>query len=291
MFIKKEILRMDLIFEDGKLPVLSRLTRSYDNPRWFSNAHVHYDETELVYIAKGKAVFTINQQEFPVKEGDILIVEHGMIHSAVSDETDPSDIFSCSIAEYKIYDRAPDTLLKAENLIPIQSAGKYRPFLDACWKQLLSAQDPDDQTSISICNMIAGSIVCIYYSLLKEQEQTYVMPEHHFTHDIMTFIYGHYAENITLDRLAKEFHMSAGHISHEFSRMFGISPINYAINLRMDQAKWLLFQSDLSIKEVASEVGYRNVQHFTKIFQKRIGCLPEEYRERAFDEKKRKKSE
>lgn len=277
MFIKKEKPKLASIFESGQLPVLTGLTRSFDNSHWFSNAHVHYNETELVYIAKGKAVFTISQQDFSVKKGDVLVVERGLIHSAVSDEDDPSDIFSCSITDYKIYDRERNTLLKKPNLVPVREAGGQRTFLETCWKELLRYLDMNDRTSVSICNMIVGSIAGIYYSLFEEQDRTYVMPEHHFTYDIMIFIYGHYFENITLDRLAKEFHMSVGHISHEFSKMFGISPINYAINLRIDQAKWLLIQSNLSIKEIASEVGYQNIQHFTKIFQKRTGYLPAEY--------------
>ncbi|HIT59992.1 MAG TPA: helix-turn-helix domain-containing protein [Candidatus Fimousia stercorigallinarum] len=280
MFIKREKPTLPSIFKNEKCPRLTGMTRSFDDARWFSNAHVHYHETELLFVAGGKAVVVINQQKFPVEKGDILVVERGCIHSVISDPKQSSDIYSCSLTDYQLDGREPEQVLQRPNLVPVKHAGEKEAFLEACWKELFSDQDRDDRMSVSICNLIAGSLVLLYYELFEDQEQTYRMPEHHFTQDILVFIYGHFSENITLERLAGEFHMSAGHISHEFSRAFGISPINYAINLRIDQAKWLLIQSELSIREISEEVGYQNIQHFAKIFQKRTGYLPLEYREK-----------
>lgn len=285
MFITKEKKEVPSIFEDG-VPSLVRLSRSYDNPHWYNIAHVHSSDTELVFISSGKASFTINQKTFLVEKGDILIVEKGFIHSTISDAKEPSDIFSCSVANYKIRGMERNYLLRSPNILPVMKSGSHEEFFRHCWREMQAYQEMEDPISRSICDMIAGSIAGLYYSLFFNQTETYEIPAPHFTQDILIYIYEHYCENITLERLSKVFHMSAGHISHEFSKAFGISPINYAINLKLDQAKWLLIQSEKSLTEIAAEIGYQNLQHFTNIFQKRNGCTPLEFKEKYSHKKK-----
>lgn len=278
VFITKEKTKVPSIFENGHTPSVVRISRSFNNPHWYNMAHIHSADTELIFISSGKATVNINQKTFVVKKGDILVVEEGFIHSTASDEEEPSDIFSLSIANYKIRGIEKNHLLHSPNILPMMQSGVHEEFLRDAWKELHMYQEMDDPIFNAICDLIGGSIAALYYSLFLKQRETYKIPSPHFTRDILIYIYEHYQENITLERLSREFHMSSGHISHEFSKVFGISPINYAINLKLDQAKWLLLQSDKSIAAVAEAVGYQNLQHFTNIFQKRNGQTPLEFK-------------
>ena len=96
--------------------------------------------------------------------------------------------------------------------------------------------------------------------------------------DILSYIYTHYMENISLESLSQTFFMSAGHINHLLQKEFQISPINYLIDVRFSKFKALLINTDLPIAEIAYSVGYNNPAHFTKLFIKRIGYSPNDYR-------------
>lgn len=279
MYIESIKNRNNCLFSNNNFPTLTRISKSFNNPNWYRSNHVHSQETELAFIAKGKATFFINQKPFHVQKGDILVIEKGFIHSTISDSFDPSDIFSCSITDYQIQGFEKNCLLRSSDVYPVIHSGIHEKYILACWKELQHYHACNDPVSDSICNMITNSIAGIYYSLFLEQTKTYNVPAPHFTQDILIYIYDHFCENITLEHLSTIFHMSTGHISHEFSKVFGISPINYAINLKLEHAKWLLVQSDLSIKQIAEKVGYHNLQHFTNIFQKRNGKTPLEFRE------------
>lgn len=67
-------------------------------------------------------------------------------------------------------------------------------------------------------------------------------------------------------------------IRHRFRRLFGISPRDMLVRLRMDRAKELLITSSLSVKEVAFEVGYVWQQDFTRAFTKCAGVSPRQWR-------------
>jgi hypothetical protein len=67
-------------------------------------------------------------------------------------------------------------------------------------------------------------------------------------------------------------------IRHRFRKLFGISPRDMLVRLRMDRAKELLITSDLSVKEIAFEVGYVWQQDFTRAFRKCAGMSPSQWR-------------
>jgi AraC-like DNA-binding protein len=70
-------------------------------------------------------------------------------------------------------------------------------------------------------------------------------------------------------------------IRHRFRKLFGISPRGLLVRLQVDRAKELLLTSDLSVKEIAFELGYTWQQDFTRAFKKCAGMSPSQWRECA----------
>jgi AraC-like DNA-binding protein len=81
------------------------------------------------------------------------------------------------------------------------------------------------------------------------------------------------------------FHLNPGHDSlrHRFRKLFGISPQGLLVRLRMDRAKELLRTGELSVKEIAHEVGYLRQHDFSRAFHKGTGMSPSQWRRRNRD--------
>jgi AraC-like DNA-binding protein len=58
-----------------------------------------------------------------------------------------------------------------------------------------------------------------------------------------------------------------------------MSPNQYHLEVKIEKAKELLTITDLSIKEIASDLGYDNQNYFSNLFSKRVGCSPSSFRE------------
>jgi AraC-like DNA-binding protein len=80
--------------------------------------------------------------------------------------------------------------------------------------------------------------------------------------------------------LARRAGVSEAGLSRAFRVMMGKGPIDYLIDLRLAKARQLLMTSHARVGEVAAQVGIPDVYHFSKLFKKRIGCSPIEYRGR-----------
>ena len=72
--------------------------------------------------------------------------------------------------------------------------------------------------------------------------------------------------------------MSFSHISRFFSQLEGVTIEKYLLLLRMERAKELLIQTELSASEIGDRLGYSSPQSFTTQFGKETGKTPGEYR-------------
>lgn len=92
--------------------------------------------------------------------------------------------------------------------------------------------------------------------------------------EILAYIHHNYKRNISLKECANAYHMNVSHISRMFKKYLGMSFTGYINNLKINEAKKLLKDSNLSIKEVADRVGYNNMNYFYKNFKNNTGMTP-----------------
>ena len=130
---------------------------------------------------------------------------------------------------------------------------------------------------------ISNGISNILTHLITDSNQSHPAQDSLFAglQQVIIYLEEHLAEAITLDQLSEHAHISKYHLVHEFQRLTGFSPIEYLINLRMNQACFLLQSTKMPIARVGEAVGIPNNQYFGKLFKKKTGSTPGEYRKAA----------
>ena len=88
-------------------------------------------------------------------------------------------------------------------------------------------------------------------------------------------------ESITVKQLAAMAHLSASQFSHRFKSFMGVSPIRYQYQVRVNQARTYLAESEISIEQISEIVGFHNVPNFYSVFHSITGDTPAKYRKRA----------
>lgn len=87
-----------------------------------------------------------------------------------------------------------------------------------------------------------------------------------------------YAQPLDVEALAREVHMSAGHLSRQFRAAYGESPYGYLMTRRIERAMALLRRGDLSVTEVCFAVGCASLGTFSSRFTELVGMAPSVYR-------------
>ncbi len=95
------------------------------------------------------------------------------------------------------------------------------------------------------------------------------------------FIREHLADKLSLSEVARAVHINPSYLSEKFKDVTGIKFVDYIARFRFDKACNLLRDVDLSISEIAFEVGFQSLSQFNRVFRKLSGGSPTQYRELA----------
>lgn len=95
---------------------------------------------------------------------------------------------------------------------------------------------------------------------------------------VKDYIERRYPENISLKQLAAQFYMNPVYLGQLFKKTYGTYFNDYLCQIRIEQSKKLLRQTDMRIYEIAERVGFNNADYFVTKFEKSIGMTPTEYR-------------
>ncbi|MBM9462527.1 helix-turn-helix transcriptional regulator [Aeromicrobium sp. YIM 150415] len=90
-----------------------------------------------------------------------------------------------------------------------------------------------------------------------------------------------YAQPLDVPSLARDVHMSTGHLSRQFRLAYGESPYSYLMTRRIERAMTLLRRGDLSVTEVCFAVGCSSLGTFSTRFSELVGEPPSVYQRRS----------
>ena len=90
-----------------------------------------------------------------------------------------------------------------------------------------------------------------------------------------------YVQPLDIASLARDVHLSAGHLSRQFVLAYGETPYAYLMTRRIERAMTLLRTTDLSVTDVCFAVGYQSLGTFSTRFTELVGVAPSLYRDRG----------
>lgn len=240
---------------------------------WYSIPHAH-SHTELFYIVGGDGQFQIQDSLFPVHAHQLVVVNPGILHTEVSYEARPLEYIVLGIEGLEL--TIPDS---EETRYCIYSFPESNEVL-ACMRSILREMQeckPDYQTvclaymDIIMVQLMRNASVCVTQTQSR-------FPANQQCAAVRDYIEQHYKENITLDMLADKVSINKYSIAHAFKREYGVSPINFVLACRIREGKRLLAETDLSLSQIATVLGFSSPSYFSQRFRSAEGISPTEYR-------------
>lgn len=96
------------------------------------------------------------------------------------------------------------------------------------------------------------------------------------------YIANNYQEQLSLSNIAKYSNMSPYHFLRVFKDLYGETPNEFLIRLRIEQAKNMLITENFSVSEICEKVGYMSLGSFSSLFLKQVGVAPTFYRRKLW---------
>ena len=119
--------------------------------------------------------------------------------------------------------------------------------------------------------------------LLSDLQEQFSVPSRNLDkfRPVLEWIQDHYREKIAVSELADMMNVSTVYFSNAFKTAFCISPKQYILGKRLFESQRLLTRTDLSVKEIAEQVGFENENYFSEFFSARVGIPALKFRSGA----------
>ena len=130
----------------------------------------------------------------------------------------------------------------------------------------------------TLCQYLMLASLELVKRMTRERKNVPDTPEDSIFWQIAKYIDRHYAEDVTIERLVKEFYISPYHLSHMFKQKTGYSVKQYLLRRRLGEAQIRLAMTQDSVQAIAEESGFEDGSYFSRIFAKHVGFTPTEYR-------------
>jgi transcriptional regulator GlxA family with amidase domain len=107
--------------------------------------------------------------------------------------------------------------------------------------------------------------------LLKQHQQPQIIK-------VQEYIEDHFSDALNVTELAKLVNVTTRTLNRQFQQWVDMKPIEYIQSVRVEQAKRLLENRQITIQQLANQVGYEDTASFAKLFKKHAGLTPAQYR-------------
>ena len=119
------------------------------------------------------------------------------------------------------------------------------------------------------------------FTLLRSAQIFSMSQENHTpAYQIRQILEEHIYSNISMQEISDALHLTVSHCIRLFKKQFEISPIQYLQQIRMEQAKILLLETEIPIKDIADRLCFYDSQHFSASFRKYYGLSPSQFRQK-----------
>ena len=228
------------------------------DPRWRMRPHFHPFH-ELIAIKSGAMLLKTRHGDLVARAGDILFYESGLVHEEISLPEDPVNTNHLSFA--------CDQILPALPLWMQDPEGRVVEIL--CWMLRDQNEGRPSADCLALLDMI-----------LRELHWILARPKNAWLEKVRNHMRTRFADNLSLDDVARHAGMSRFAFVRKFKRLSGRTPMEELRQIRLHEARNLILSRDLPMKSVAAKVGIGDEYQLSKQFRRQFGFSPSRIRNR-----------
>lgn len=264
-------------FADIRLPFIVGITHYTPQSRDGASVENWHENVEILLIIDGSGIIRLDDRAVTVTGGDIVVVNHNVIHSIT-----PADEL---LYHYIIVDRAfcisnhfdTNTICFEEHIRDAQLFSMFREITEAFYAKKDTSYGVQ---SIRARVLLAMAQLCKDHS---DTNKTYRGEDYRLMSCIrqaLGYINAESNKDISLDEIANFVGLSKYYFAREFKKVTGYTFVSYVNIARCERAKSMLIETSASIGAISAACGFSDQSYFTKVFKKHVGVSPVEFRQR-----------
>ncbi len=266
-----------------------------DNTEFNGFLHKH-NFIEVVYVLQGSAIHTVDDMSYPVKRGNVVLIDHGVPHSFAHDVGEEEqfltydllftpDFFNISVLENnEFYTLASSYLFSSafaefkSSKIPQNLIKTHSKEFKILFEKIYSEYTKREAGFQSIIRAYLIEIIIKIFREIDKNQPTFTKSHQELVEKAIEHMRCNYDKHISLDEIASGIFLSKNYFRQIFKKTTGCSISSFMQELRINEACRLLETTSLSSAAVSYKCGFNDVKFFYLTFKKAMGMTPADYR-------------
>lgn len=237
------------------------------------HSHKHY---EIYFLTKGTRRLLFANSIYSVDAPAIVIIPPQRLHAT---EGGPFERYNVDASEFAL-DPFQLDIIEDKQLRLLKPTGKQSQVLIGLLEEIKQLDPLKKHSNIAFNTLFSYYLYLI--GKLDEDPESIIVHKSEFVPplvlNIISYLKENYQEPITLDALSKRFSVSKATLIYNFNKYLHSSPVDYLINIRIQQAKAALTDTNSNLSEIAESCGFSNANYFSLMFKRKVGVSPAYYR-------------
>lgn len=241
--------------------------------------------SELIYIASGSILIESDNYNGPLTKGEFLVHKTNQKHSFKALDNKKIQLiiigFKCEDEYMDYFSKSPITLNLQEINLLANVVKEGRNFFKPPYDVPLYNMPIKKNQIFGTPQMVEITLEIFFLTLIRRLQVSDVakkVTQKFQIDEIINFLDNNYKEKITIDDLAFMFCTNRTTICKEFKTKTKMTINEYLLCKKLNKAKELLLQNELSIKEVSEYLNFNSPHYFSYIFKKKEMLTPFEYK-------------
>ena len=248
---------------------------------------------EIIYIKKGQGLVTVDFRSYQVEANNIVLILPGQLHSIEQYEDCSMEYENIIFHPGMLLPKKPDVasmefihpLLHGKITVPTVFTPVYPYYTDVVAP--IDACDEICKTMPQGYELYIKSKLYEFFFILDNRCRNLSTSKgNRKTLDkikvVLKYIENNYMNRISIADIAATVDFSESHFMRYFKETMGTSFVDYLRDYRLTMASRLLTTSDSAILDIASETGFDNLSYFNRVFKKKYGMTPRQFRSESF---------
>lgn len=234
------------------------------------------NEYQLLYIAEGRGTLTTaSAGRYSINEGDIFLIFPGEWHTYSPNPETGWKEYWIGFKGINIDSRVSAGFFSKHS--PIYKVG-YNDTLISLFKEAIQVAKKQEKHFQQLLAGIVNYMLGLAFSIDSNKKLKNSM-NLELVNRARAFMQENIETNIEMPEIADHLIISYSSFRHIFKQYTGIAPSQYYLNLKIQRAKDMLKSSSASIKEISYILHFDTPEYFTKLFKKKTGLTPSQFRE------------